>query len=297
MLWNNFGLMTNIYSQQAFMPNMFSAPFFMPTFSMPMFNFSAFNMPVFNMPAFNMPNYGMNTCPSFNFYPQPSFPNFSNFQMPTYYYPQLTTTTNIFDFSSKPEKTKKEESVDTKTALGKFEKMEAKMKSMDIDEALKCKDKKYSVDMVNEEWRTMANNGDVKTEEKYIEFVKKFGKEYTSDIDKKFGNNDGTLTYSEFLKHQMADVENDADDEVKAEMKKSAKIAFNKLDINKDNKIDEKEITTLLAAMDYDEDNNVNGRITINDFARVSIQLAEKDDKDLDKLLDNRYNAFFNKKA
>ena len=173
--------------------------------------------------------------------------------------------------------------------------MEAKAREMTFEEALNDSTPENGVSMVNDEWREMANRGDAATGEKYQELVKKFGLNYTRQLDEKYGNGDGTLTYEEFEKHQSEDITPDADADVRAAMKEAIKNAFERLDLNDDNKLDSKEITTLLAAMDYDKDNNVNGRITINDFFRTSIQLGEGDRQFLDDLLEYNYNSFFGK--
>ena len=123
------------------------------------------------------------------------------------------------------------------------------------------------------------------------------GKEFIKGIDKKHGNADGILTYEEFEKYQLEDLPADADEETKKAMKESVKFAFDRLNINGGETIDEKEITTLLAAMDYDKDSKVNGVITINDFMRTSVQLSEKEKNSLDELLKKRYEAFFDTNA
>ena len=179
--------------------------------------------------------------------------------------------------------------------LDAFKGMEAKAREMTFEEALNDSTPENGVSMVNDEWREMANRGDAATGEKYQELVKKFGLNYTRQLDEKYGNGDGTLTYEEFEKHQSEDITPDADADVRAAMKEAIKNAFERLDLNDDNKLDSKEITTLLAAMDYDKDNNVNGRITINDFFRTSIQLGEGDRQFLDDLLEYNYNSFFGK--
>lgn len=179
--------------------------------------------------------------------------------------------------------------------LDAFKGMEAKAREMTFEEALNDSTPENGVSMVNDEWREMANRGDAATGEKYQELVKKFGLNYTRQLDEKYGNGDGTLTYEEFEKHQSEDITPDADADVRAAMKEAIKNAFERLDLNDDNKLDSKEITTLLAVMDYDKDNNVNGRITINDFFRTSIQLGEGDRQFLDDLLEYNYNSFFGK--
>ena len=199
--------------------------------------------------------------------------------------PKAGTSTEVTDTSK----------TDQTTELDAFKSMEAKAKEMTLEEALNDNTPENGVSLVDEEWREMANRGDAATGEKYQELVKKFGFNYTQQIDAKYGNGDGILTYEEFEKHQSEDIGPDADAEVKAAMKESTQNAFKRLDLNDDNKIDSKEITTLLAAMDYDKDSNVNGRITINDFFRTSIQLGEGDRQFLDDLLEYNYDSFFGK--
>ena len=195
---------------------------------------------------------------------------------------------------------KEAEAEPAKTAAGTaeldaFKSMEEKAKNMSFKEASNDKTPENGVSMVNDEWREMANRGDAATGEKYQELVKKFGLNYTKQIDVKYGNGDGILTYEEFAKHQAEDIAPDADADVKAAMKEQIQNAFERLDLNDDNMIDSKEMTALLAAMDYDENNNVNGRITINDFFRTSIQLGAEGKQDLDDLLKYNYNSFFKK--
>ena len=181
-------------------------------------------------------------------------------------------------------------------ALKSFEAMTEKAKSMRISEAAKSNKREDGVELVTPEWRQMANNGDSKTGEKYQELVKDFGSQYIKQLDKKYGNGDGILTFEEYYKSEIVDIPADADKEVVEEMKNSIKRAYKRLDIDGSGSIDAKEMTTLFAAMDYDENSNVNGCITINDYMRTSVQLGAKGKVFLDDLLKYIYNSYFNNK-
>ncbi len=180
--------------------------------------------------------------------------------------------------------------------LGSFEAMTEKAKSMRISEAAKSNKREDGVELVTAMWREMAKNGDPKTGEKYQELVKEFGSQYIQQLDKKYGNGDGVLTFDEYYKSEIGDIPADADKELVEEMKDSIKRAYNRLNQDGNDNIDAKEMTVLFAAMDYDEKNNVNGCITINDFMRTSVQLGAQGKVFLDDLLKYIYNSYFNKK-
>ena len=175
--------------------------------------------------------------------------------------------------------------------------MEEVIDDIGYNAAVNYSDRNAGVEITNDAWRADANAGKSDVDASYMTQVKAFGKEFIKGIDAKHGNSDGVLTYEEFEKYQMEDLPADASAELKEKMKESSKIAFDRLNLNGGNTIDEKEITTLLAAMDYDNKSNVNGIITINDFMRTSTQLAQKEKNSLDTLLKDRYEAFFDKKV
>ena len=56
-------------------------------------------------------------------------------------------------------------------------------------------------------------------------------------------------------------------------------------------------MTALLVVMDYDKNSDVNCRITDDDYTKWPVQLVQKDKNDLDALLKNRYDAFFDTRA
>ncbi|MGN0031193.1 MAG: hypothetical protein ACI37Q_04485 [Candidatus Gastranaerophilaceae bacterium] len=177
-----------------------------------------------------------------------------------------------------------------------FDKMKTRIKSMRLSEAAEYNKTDDSVDLVNQQWRDMANSGDPNTGAKYQELVKDFASKYIKEIDKKFGNGDGKLTFEEYANFEYANISVFDYAHNNKEAQQALKNAFRRLDYNKDKVIDEKELTVLIAAMDYDIEANVNGRITINDYMRTSIQLASNKEVFLDKLLPYIYNSYFNQK-
>ena len=245
--------------------------------------FGGYSMMNYTMPYGNAGIFGFPTAPTvmpqYNFYPTI---NFSNQSLLTPFQTQAPTG-------------------ESTPALKAFDRMEGFMKNMSEEECETNKDPEKGVDLVNQEWRDMTNSNDPKTDEKYQELVKAFGKDFIKGMDQKYGNGDNKLTFEEFKAYQMAAIDtSDLDDKTKEELRCATIRAFARLDINDDNKLDEKEITAYLAAMDIDKDGNVNGRITIDDFSRAAMNLT--DDCNGDKkesvlefvrILRDRYNAFW----
>jgi len=303
MFYNNFGYYTNMLSR-AMMPNFMMQNMLMGGMGGMYGGYSPLSL---------FSNYSC--MPNFSFMPQmpfmmPSYP----MQMPYLNYALngggVSSSTNYFDFLNyRPTVTYgnigKTDIVDVNIdANGKklspyaaFEKMCDVAEDLGYEKSKTHKDEKHGVLMVDEQWREDANAKKDGVETRYMELVKNFGKSFIRDIDKKYGDGNGQLTYAEFEKYQMEDIPSDADAETKKAMKASIKIAYDRLNLNGGDTIDEKEMTALLASMDYDKNNNVNGRITVDDYTKWSALLAEKDKNDLDTLLKSRYDAFFDTKA
>lgn len=320
MFCNNFGYYSNMLSQMMLptlmMQGMYSSGNYLGGLTGGYSPMSIFMQPYSSLPI--MPSYSY--MPSLSFMPA-TFSPMMNFTPSLNFAPYgggySSSIGNYFDFlgatspkkSENPQKTNNPDSETEKfyvntdengvkrNPFDAFEKMEEVITELGYEKANNYSDKKAGVQITDDAWRTDANAKKPDVEANYMTQVKDFGKKFIEGIDKKHGNADGVLSYEEFEKYQLEDIPSDADAETKAEMKKSSKIAFDRLNLNKGDTIDEKEITTLLAAMDYDKDNNVNGIITINDFMRTSVQLSEKGKNLLDDLLKNRYNAFFDKNA
>lgn len=308
MCCNNFGYFTNILSQMM-LPMMMmrgmSCGGYMGGYSPS----SIFMQPYSSMPI--MPSYSYMPSLSFmptTYSPMMNLPMALNYASP-YGGGYSSSLGNCFDFLNvlPPIKTQEDEekkfyvNVDEngvkRNPFDAFEKMEDAITELGYDKAKECTNKDAGVKITDDAWRADANAGKSDIEAKYMTQVKAFGKEFIKGIDKKHGNADGILTYEEFEKYQLEDLPADADEETKKAMKESVKFAFDRLNINGGETIDEKEITTLLAAMDYDKDSKVNGVITINDFMRTSVQLSEKEKNSLDELLKKRYEAFFDTNA
>ena len=166
-------------------------------------------------------------------------------------------------------------------ALKAWEKMEENIKKLlgskkDLSENT---DKEKGVDLTGDAWRESVIDGDAQTDAKYKELVKKFGKDFIKGIDAKYGNGDNTLDIDEYKKFELGSFdESEFTKDEKDEFNQGCQLAFDKLDLNNDQKLDEKEISMLLAAMDRNDQDTENGRITINDYNRISEKL--KLDKD-----------------
>ncbi len=178
-----------------------------------------------------------------------------------------------------------------------FEAMCGVASNLTVQQASALSDKAAGVNITDDAWRADAEAKKPDVDANYKTQVKAFASSFIKGVDTKHGNGDGLLTYEEFEKYQLADLPAEADEETKSAMKKSAKAAFDRLNLNGGTTIDEKEMTALLAVMDYDNGSNLNGIITVNDYTRVSVQLAAEEKNQLDELLKDRYDTFFDTNA
>ena len=140
-----------------------------------------------------------------------------------------------------------------------------------------------SFDVLPDSWRELAAKKD-KTEaelkqmaREYQEGFTNLGDEYVRYLDANFGNGDGVLTESEYAAYEI----DDAPDEMKNEANELAHNAFSHLDLNKDNKIDKKEMASLFSMFDMsvglmgDKAGGINGKIKAVDFASYSMNLSK----------------------
>ena len=169
--------------------------------------------------------------------------------------------------------------------------------------------KDISLDITGDEWRALAGKKNKTAEEKqqldtqYKSAVKNAGFAYHAFIDEKFGNNDGVIDEAEYTAFEDEAVPDELrnDEEAMAQIKEMSHIAFNRLDLNKDGKIDYEEISVYLHAMDFGTEdgksNGLNGKISAYDFMVNSLALSKKEKSSLDDKLKYAYNALFGKKA
>lgn len=169
--------------------------------------------------------------------------------------------------------------------------------------------KNISLDIVGDDWRALAGKKDKTDEEKqqldtqYKSAVKDLGLAYHAFIDEKYGNNDGLIDENEYAAFEDAAVPDElrSDEESMKLLKEMSSIAFNRLDLNKDGKIDYEELSSYIHAMDFGTEtgksNGLNGKISAYDFMVNSLALSKSEKSMLDKKLAYAYNSLFGKKA
>lgn len=205
------------------------------------------------------------------------------------------------------------------TSQGKVNEVESEdgKRGQEIDKKIKemgefgadGKVKDISLDITGDEWRALAGKKDKTAEEKqqldtqYKSAVKNAGFAYHAFIDEKFGNNDGVIDEAEYTAFEDESVPDELrnDEEAMAQIKEMSHIAFNRLDLNKDGKIDYEEISAYLHAMDFGTEDGkskgLNGKISAYDFMVNSLALSKEEKSSLDDKLKYAYNALFGKKA
>ena len=120
-------------------------------------------------------------------------------------------------------------------------------------------------------------------ESDYKEAISTAGKNYIKGTD---GNNDGLISEDEFVKHELhgkfKNVDN-ADD--------IAKVAFRKIDQNRDGFIDWKEMGAVIAT--FDASGTKDGKITASEFNTQSEQMTKHKDLKFDNAVKDKYNKYF----
>ena len=131
----------------------------------------------------------------------------------------------------------------------------------------------------------------------YSEKIQEKAKNYVAHIDKESGNSDGAITLEEYTKHEMAKLPSDATEEQKAQAKKMAEIAFNKLDLTGDNKLDWKEYSAALSTFDQKfGGTELDGTITSEDYSKWSTELGGSTGTKFENAARTNYLSLFKKK-
>lgn len=156
------------------------------------------------------------------------------------------------------------------------------------------------ITVTSNEWRELAAKKD-----KTPEDIKKLDTEYNTNMQK-LGNsmaqyisqtfaNGGDIDSAAFEKFQNSgamDLSGLTQDEI-ATLKTSNRIAFKRIDINGDGKIDAKEMSAYMMAMDFDENNRMGGSIKAEDYMRNASQLDDPNKNVLDQKLAYSYNKLY----
>ena len=156
------------------------------------------------------------------------------------------------------------------------------------------------ITVTSNEWRELAAKKD-----KTPEDIKKLDTEYNTNMQK-LGNsmaqyisqtfaNGGDIDGAAFEKFQNSgamDLSGLTQDEIAA-LKTSNQIAFKRIDLNGDGKIDAKEMSAYMMAMDFDDKNRMGGSIKAEDYMRNASQLDDPNQNLLDQKLAYSYKKLY----
>ena len=126
------------------------------------------------------------------------------------------------------------------------------------------------------------------TKDNYKEVLSNAGKSFGAVLDT---NDDGYVSEDEFITSEL----NDLPDADKTSATNSAKIAFDKIDINGDKKLDWKELAANFAAFDYCGSDKLDGNITNEQFKNMSRYLQTSGQNYFDNTIRQTYNYLFKK--
>lgn len=127
--------------------------------------------------------------------------------------------------------------------------------------------------------------------------MKTLGNSMTKYIDSEYGDGSGKISKEAFLKWQAAgrDVSGASAEDV-AQFEKDDAVMFNRMDLNKDGKIDNEEMSSFYMAMDFDEKNRSNGALDTVTVGAYGNFTSDPNQNQLDAKLKYAYGALYNKK-
>lgn len=134
--------------------------------------------------------------------------------------------------------------------------------------------------------------------------MKKLGNSMTKYIDSEFGDGSGKISSDAFLKWQEAG-RNEAlkasgltvTDTDKEQFAKDDMVMFNRLDLNKDGKIDNEEMSAFYLAMDFDEKGRSDGAIDTITYNAAGHFTSDPNENNLDAKLKYAYGALYDKQT
>lgn len=156
------------------------------------------------------------------------------------------------------------------------------------------------IGFTSDDWKTLANKPNKTPEDikkldaEYNTNIQKLGNSMTKYISESFASG-GDINLDAFTKFQSNGAMNlsGLTAEQKAQLKTSYETAFNRLDINKDGKLDEKEMSAFMHALDFDSNNKMNGKITSADYYTAASSLDDPNQNIMDKKLSYCYNKLY----
>ena len=154
------------------------------------------------------------------------------------------------------------------------------------------------INFTSEEWRELAAKPNKTPEEvqklntEYNNNIQKLGNSMTKYISESFANG-GDIDSAAFMKFQNNGAMNldGLTAEEKAILETSNQTAFNRIDVNGDGSIDNKEMTAFMHALDFDDKNRMGGVIKAEDYYNCASQLDDPNEN----LLDTKINYCYNK--
>lgn len=154
------------------------------------------------------------------------------------------------------------------------------------------------INFTSEEWRELAAKPNKTPEEiqkldtEYNTNIQKLGNSMTKYISETFANG-GDIDSAAFMQFQNNGAMNleGLTAEEKSTLETSNQIAFNRIDVNGDGKIDNKEMTAFMHALDFDDKNRMGGVIKAEDYYNCASQLDDPNQN----LLDTKINYCYNK--
>lgn len=142
--------------------------------------------------------------------------------------------------------------------------------------------------IVKDKEYTIATDGAGNNTDTYINAVSELGKIYGAVMDT---DKDGYVSLNEFTTMEMKKMTNASEAE-KSKAKEMAKIAFDKINLNGDDKVDWKELAAVMATLDSETTSGryeLDGKISSQDYAKWSALMAQQNTNAFDKMLRKNY--------
>lgn len=160
------------------------------------------------------------------------------------------------------------------------------------------------IPFTSDTWRELANKpnktaDDIKKLDiEYNTNIKKLGSSMAKYISETFANG-GDIDSAAFLKFQNNGAMNleGLTAEGKSILETSNEIAFKRIDVNGDGKIDSKEMSAFMHALDFDENNKMGGVIKAEDYVKTASQLDDPNKNLLDTKIAYCYNKLYGEES
>ena len=196
----------------------------------------------------------------------------------------------------------KQAGYDQGVLIGKILNGEITTEEQRAQEHLKIFNKTFEV--LPDAYRQLANKKDKTPEEiqkmkdMYKNGFVNFGESYIKHIDEKYGNNDGKMTENEFVQSQLD--ESMTDILSLDEQKEMACNIFSHVDINKDGKVDKKEVASMMSMFDMslglngDKAGKIDGKIKVADYNGRALNLVKPSTEEGGAAMESQMEIMYN---